>query len=424
MRMLQTVLSAPVRGATVPQGPPRRAVLLSSTRRPRSGRRAVLISASKPGSANNNANEGFGLLKWAGGVVPQGTVVKGVKMGWKLTWETMMRELAPQSKDGEYTRPAYSFGGRVSSAPGAQFPVESGRYAVYLGNACPWCHRVFLAIALRGLGPHVRVIHAVDDAERASRGGWVFDTPEPVFGASDLRMVYDAAQPGYTGRCTAPCLIDTTSRKIVSNESSDIMRMMNDMHFEGCTDAELLPSTLLPQIDELNGKTYQDINNGVYRSGFATTQRAYDQAQYGLYSMLDEIEERLGGSRFLLGDRLTEADLRLFPTIVRFDAAYATLFKCSKRRIADYPNLNAWMRDIWNLRIPDQSLQVSDTFNVDDARRSYFGQLFPLNPGGIIPSGPTAADLGLSRPAERGSNSFNDIVHHRTQTPPRETVPL
>jgi len=386
---------------------------------PRGRRLAVAVRAA----GNERANEGLGLLKWAGAVVPQGAVVKGVKGGWKLAWETMMRELAPQSKDGEYTRPTYSFAGRISSSPGAQFPAESGRYAVYVGNACPWCHRVYLAIALRGLGPHVRIIHAVDDAERASRGGWVFDAPEPVFGANDLRMVYDAAQPGYTGRCTAPCLIDTRSRKIVCNESSDIMRMMNELHFPGCTGADLLPPSLLPQIDQLNEQVYQQVNNGVYRSGFATTQRAYDQAQYALYATLDELETRLGDNRFLMGDRLTEADLRLFPTIVRFDAAYATLFKCSRRRVADYPNLSAWMRDIWNLPIPDQGLQISDTFNVDDARRSYFGQLFPLNPGGIVPSGPTAADLGLSLPSGRGSQSFEDVIHPRTESASKQTLP-
>jgi len=273
--------------------------------------------------------------------------------------------------------------------------------------------QVHLAIALRGLSEHVQVIRATDDAERASRGGWVFDQREPVFGAVDLRGVYDSASPGYTGRCTAPLLVDKKSRCIVSNESSDIMRMLNAMHFPGCTEADLVPPELESDIGALNDMIYGAINNGVYRSGFATTQAAYERAQAALYSALDEVEERLSRGRFLLGDRLTEADLRLFPTVVRFDAVYAMLFKCCRRRVADYPNLSAWMRDVWQIAIDGQPLQVADTFSIDDARRSYFGQLFPLNPGGIVPSGPTLEELGLGEPSLRGPRSLDAVAHIR-----------
>ncbi|KAG2423393.1 hypothetical protein HXX76_015358 [Chlamydomonas incerta] len=420
--------------------------------------------------------KGFSLLEWTNQVLPQGQLVSGVKEGWKMAWTAMMREMAPQSKDGAYTRPAYSFGGRLGEA---QFPAEAGRYHLYLGNACPWCHRVALAAVLRGwfrplpaalglpaagagAGPRALMTYTrlEDDPTRARRGGWVFGAadPDPVFGATDLWQVYDTLSPGFRGRCTAPLLVDRAKRAAVCNESADIVRGLDAAHLPGATTAvQLRPPALVAQIDALNAQIYSAINNGVYRSGFATTQAAYDAVQAELWSALDEMEGRLSASRFLLGDRLTESDVWLFPTVVRLDSMYGPLFKCSRRRIfgncspaavaarpaavaaaaaaggttararaaamaaasggcgGDYPHLAGWVRDIWQLQVPGSLVQISDTLDLDAARRSYFSSLFPLNPGGIVAAGPTAADLQLgTRPPGRGASSaLEDVCYPR-----------
>ncbi|EFJ52989.1 hypothetical protein VOLCADRAFT_85800 [Volvox carteri f. nagariensis] len=236
------------------------------------------------------------------------------------------------------------------------------------------------------------------------------------------RQVYDICQPGFRGRCTAPLMVDRVRRVAVCNESSEIVRSLDEMHLPGCTDVQLRPRHLTSQIDELNAKIYSSINNGVYRSGFATTQEAYDAVQAELWSTLDEMESRLSSHRFLLGDRLTESDVWLFPTVVRLDSVYGPLFKCCRRRIfgaagggreGDYPALAAWARDIWQIKVPGSSLQVSGTVDLDAARVSYFKNLFPLNPGGIVPAGPTAADLQLEQPAGRGCSALQGVCYPR-----------
>jgi len=311
-----------------------------------------------------------------------------------------------------------------------------------VGNACPWCHRCLLALALTGLDGHVTWTEATDDAERASRGGWVFDAPEPVFGKRDLREVYDELSPGYRGRCTAPLLVDKASGSIVSNESADIARMLNSLAQALPRDlvsgVDLAPPGLDAEIDEANAWVYEGINNAVYRSGFATSQEAYEAAQGDLWAALDRAEGLLSKRRFLLGDRLTESDLRLYPTIVRrvdpeprpardrpappgpgpprtpppapprrarrFDSTYSTLFRCSRRRIVgSYPHLLRWLRELHHLHLPGTGLQVRDTFDCDRARASYFGQLFPLNPGGIVPAGPDMAEVLGYRPGDAGA---------------------
>ena len=255
-------------------------------------------AAVAPLAASESESRGLGLLEWLGPVVPQGVLVTGVKAGWRAAWQAMVTELAPQSRDGDYERPRYTFDGVLSDDPGSEFPAVSGRYVVYVGNACPWCHRVTLTIALRGLESQVEVVKMIDDAERASRGGWVFESnaPDPVFNAADLREAYDAACPPlqapYRGRCTAPFLVDRARRRAVNNESADICRMLNDVAMqpgggrgkgdgadEGATGAvELRPGELIQEIDALNERTYKGLNNGVYRCGFATSQTAYERA--------------------------------------------------------------------------------------------------------------------------------------------------
>ena len=388
-----------------------------------SPRRATVTRAADDGASN-----GLGLLTFLGPVVPQGALVTPVKAAWKAAWQTMVTELAPQSRDGEYRRPKVAFDGKLEADANARFPAEGGRYLVYVGNACPWCHRVTLTIALLGLRDHVRVVQMTDDAERASRGGWVFESaaPDPVFGARDLREVYDGVSGGaYGGRCTAPLLVDRKNRRAVSSESADIVRMLNDVDGAFITlpssvpddepnasvqrksVVELRPESLAAAIDETNDFVYAKLNNGVYRCGFATTQAAHNRAALDVIDALDALDARLSRSRFLCGDRVTESDVRLFPTIVRFDAAYATLFKCSSRRVGDLPHLEAWMRDFYLLP------GVRETVDVDGYRTSYFGQLFPLNPGGIVPIGPTARDLGLGVDPGRGSLEFDDVFHFK-----------
>eukprot|EP00887_Chlorella_sp_A99_P002660 scaffold6.g2660.t1 len=321
-----------------------------------------------------------------------------------------MRELAPQSAGGGYVRPSYTFTHLIGDP---SFPAEPGRYHLYVGNPCPWCHRVLLALAVLGLAPAISFSWLVDDPERASRGGWVFEGRDPVFGCRDLREVYSLLSPGYSGRCTAPLLVDKKERRVVCNESALILRSLARLDgWPGATGVELRPQELAAEVDAWNERLYEGMNNAVYRSGFATSQAAYEEAQRQLWATLDEVEAQLSQQRFLCGPRFTEADLRLFPTIVR-SALYATLFKCCRRRVADYPALAAWMRDVHSLEVGGSSLQVCDCFDLEDARRSYFSQLFPLSPGGIVPTGPTALDIGLGQPAGRGSSRMEDAFHLR-----------
>ncbi|MDC1215219.1 glutathione S-transferase C-terminal domain-containing protein [bacterium] len=293
---------------------------------------------------------------------------------------------------------------------------------LYVGNACPWCHRVTLTIALRGLQSDIQIGKLTDDAERASRGGWVFETqnPDPVFRGKDLREVYDALSKnskgeGYKGRCTAPLLVDAELKTPVNNESADICLMLNSVNFDGARSkgsdtvdrqaVDLRPAHLLTEIDDLNEYIYKKLNNGTYRAGFATTQAAHNKAAVDVVDALELMNHKLAGNRFLLGDKVTESDVRLFPTIVRFDTVYASLFKCGSRKVSDLPNLRAWMLDFYNLP------GVAKTVDVDGYRSSYFGQLFPLNPGGIVPIGPTAKDLGLGTDPGRGSVDREDVFH-------------
>ncbi|CAM9571059.1 unnamed protein product [Chrysoparadoxa australica] len=337
-------------------------------------------------------NKGMRVLEFAGsgGLVPQQLLVKTARFAWSTVWKLMMQELAPQSPEGDYVRPGYGFTATIGEP---DLPVESGRYHVFLGNACPWCHRISIAIALRGLSEHISLSYMSDDPERASRGGWAFtdDFIDPVFGCSDLREVYETCSPGYTGRCTAPLVVDKTTGSIVSNESSDIVRMLNNFDLGGTDGAvDLCPSSQVAEIDSLNDMVYNKVNNAVYRCGFATAQEAYDRAYSDLKEGLKLVEERLSKERFMIGEHVSEVDVRLLPTILRFDAVYATLFKCSGMRIKDYPHLHNWLMRMYALP------GVAGTFDLDGARRSYYEQLFPLNPGGIVPGGPSLKDLGLA----------------------------
>ena len=290
----------------------------------------------------------------------------------------------------------------LSTLPSLQ--AEPGRYRLYIGNACPWCHRVAIALVLRGLGSVVAVTTAVDAPERASRGGWAFDAPDPAFRAADLRGVYNAVSPRYVGRCTAPLLVDVTRRRAVSNDSAGIVAALDSVDAPGATRVRLRPPHLVQEIDKLNAWVYDAVANGVYRAGFATTQAAYDEAAAGVREALVDLDARLAASRFLLGPKFTDADLRLFPTIARLDAAYGPLFRAGPDGgLRSLPNLQAWARDVW--RLDAGAGRVGSTVDVEAARRSYFTSLFPLNPSGIVPMWGGA---GLEEEPDRGSTAVEE----------------
>jgi putative glutathione S-transferase len=327
-----------------------------------------------------NVDKGFNLLEqnW----IPQGPIVSTVKTGWKLIWQRMMAELAPQDKTGSYQRPSYQFDNQISAGQDLH---------LYLGEACPWCHRVKLTIKLKGI-KSVTVTELVDDPTKASRGGWIMSSssPDPIFRAADLRGVYDRLTPGgFEGRCTAPLLVDKKGKKIICNESSDICRMLNDL--EGENDIDLYPAELAKQIDETNAWLYSELNNGVYQCGFSTSQQAYDEASKKVRKGLERVDEILSKQDYLCGSQLTESDIRLLPTALRYDAAYAPLFRAggAHLRVRDFPYVQAWLRRCWALP------EVRTSIDLGKATGSYYATLFPLNPGGIVPTSVNAKDLGL-----------------------------
>jgi len=352
--------------------------------------------------ASGDSRGGLRLLEW---IPSQSALVTTARFTWTTLWRTMISELAPQSPEGAYVRPAPQTGSGASWP--AQLPMVAGRYHVYVGNPCPWCHRVSIARQLRGLaeGNLVTSTRLANDPERASRGGWCFDEadPDPMLGAPDLKAVYDACTPGgYTGRCTAPLLVDLQTKTIISNESADIIRILNGLQLApaGARVVDLYPSSLAAEIDATNTWTYELINNGVYRCGFATKQAAYERAERDVHEGLARAEAALAQSRFLCGEHVSEADVRLIPTIVRFDGVYAPFFRCGRFQVrSDYPHLARWSKEMLRLTGPD-------LFDLDDARRGYYRDLFPLNPGGLVPAGPSPRDLGWPEAAEADATAF------------------
>jgi putative glutathione S-transferase len=284
-----------------------------------------------------------------------------------------------------------------SPGPSGQggFRAEAGRYHLYVSYACPWAHRTLIYRSLKGLQDMVglSVVHWFMGDQ-----GWTFEdgpgvVPDPHVGARTVYQIYQAADPGFTGRTTVPVLWDTQRKTIVSNESSEIIRMF-DSAFDGlgarpgCT----RPPELEREIDALNDRVYHTVNNGVYKSGFATTQEAYEEAVHPLFETLDHLEERLSTRRYLLGSQPTEADWRLLPTLLRFDLVYHGHFKCNLRRLVDYPHLWAYTRDLYQLP------GVKETCNFDHAKRHYYQSHESINPARIVPVGP---ELDFDAPHDR-----------------------
>ena len=284
----------------------------------------------------------------------------------------MLSELAPHDKDGNFVRD-YD----PSSVVSTHGPLsKEGRYRVYLGNPCPWCHRVYMALLL--LKPeNVEVVRLVDDAERASKGGWVL--PGEEGGVKDLYGVYKKYTNGeYGGRATAPLLVDLNNGELVSNESNDILRLLQIL---GTTGVTMVPEGRRGEIEEANEWGYRLLQNGCYRCGFATTQGAYDDAAGDVLEGLRKLDKRLGESRFIVGDRVTEADVKMYPWAERFDGAYTTIFKAPGGGVGMWGNIDRWRGEMRRIK------GMGDTVDVEDAVGSYYRQLFMLNPGGIQPRG-------------------------------------
>lgn len=292
--------------------------------------------------------------------------------------------------EGNFRRPETSFRARVGSA---EHPVEAGRYHLYVSHACPWAHRTLVTRALRGLEDAIGV--TVVDPHMGAQGWPIAESdPDPYHpDAKYLHDVYRAARSDYTGRVTVPVLWDRERATIVNNESREIMRMMNvELEPLAKRGPTLAPEALRPRIDEVLSAIYEPINNGVYRAGFATTQRAYERAVGELFAALDHWDGVLSEQRYLLGDVLTEADIALFTTLLRFDLVYYAHFKCNVRRIQDYGALSGYLRDIY------QRPLVRATCHLDEIKLHYYWSQESVNPHRVVPVGPT---LDLDAPHDR-----------------------
>jgi putative glutathione S-transferase len=287
---------------------------------------------------------------------------------------------------GEFQRQETSFRDWIEFDPDAEYPAEAGRYHLYVSLACPWAHRTLVTRALKGLEDAVSV-NVVDPVRRVD--GWEFGpekegcTPDTVNGADKLRDVYTAADPEFTGRVTVPVLWDTETQTIVNNESAEIMRMLDTaMHDVAERDVDLYPDGYREDVDEIIDAIYDPINNGVYRAGFAKSQEAYENAVSDLFEALDHWDEVLADQRYLAGEVLTEADVAMFTTLIRFDEVYHTHFKCNRARITDYPNLWGYLKELYQLP------GVAETVNVEHIKDHYYRSHRDLNPGGRVPVGP------------------------------------
>ena len=316
---------------------------------------------------------------------------------WKDQWYDT------KSTGGKFKRSTAGFrnwitaDGSAGSSGEGGFKAESGRYHLYVSYACPWAHRALIFRKLKGLEEHIGV--SVVHPDMLS-DGWTFEqdfdgaTGDKLYGLPFLREVYLKAEPKVSGRVTVPVVWDKERETIVSNESAEIIRMLNSA-FDGITgnDDDYWPEDLREAIEPVNERIYDTLNNGVYKSGFATTQEAYEEAVHPLFDTLDWLEDRLGDNRYLMGDRITEADWRLFTTLVRFDPVYHGHFKCNRRKIAEYPNLWGYTRELY------QWPGVAETVHFDHIMRHYHYSHETINPHRIVPIGP---DLDFEAPHGRG----------------------
>ncbi len=295
---------------------------------------------------------------------------------WENSW------YATEKTGGRFVRPESVFRQWVTADGSSGYPAEAGRYHLYVSLACPWAHRTLIFRKLKQLEEIISL--SVVDPYMGEQG-WSFSDgpgciPDTVNGCHYLHEIYTLSRPDYTGRVTVPVLFDKQTLTIVNNESSEIIRMLNDAF--GGADMDFFPKDLEDEMNTVNAMVYDRVNNGVYKTGFATRQEAYEEAFDDLFGALDELEERLARQRYLLGARLTAADWRLFTTLLRFDAVYYGHFKCNLRRIMDYPNLWAYLRELY--QVPG----VAETVNMTHIKTHYYRSHPTINPSGIVPKGP------------------------------------
>ena len=285
--------------------------------------------------------------------------------------------------------------GSAGPSGDAGFKAEPGRYHLYVSYACPWAHRTLIYRKLKGLQDviSVSVVHPLMPAESWVFGEYPGATEDHLFAEEYLHEIYRKADPRFNGLVTVPMLWDKQRQTIVNNESSEIIRMLNTaFNAYRNADVDFYPAALQQEIDAINEPIYNNVNNGVYRSGFARTQQAYDAAYERLFNTLDDLEQRLSQQRYLVGDQITEADWRLFTTLVHFDAVYYNHFKTNKKRLIEYPNLWAYTRELY--QVPG----VAETVNMDHIKYHYFSSHRSINPTGIVPRGP---DIDFMKPHER-----------------------
>lgn len=297
-----------------------------------------------------------------------------------------------KSTGGAFKRQESAFRNQVTADGSSGFKAEPGRYHLYVSLACPWAHRTLIFRKLKKLDDAISV--SVVEPLMLENGWELAPGADPVNGKRFLYEVYTEVKPDMNGRVTVPVLWDKRKRTIVNNESAEIIRMLNtEFNAFGDASADYYPADLRGEIDEINAYVYDRVNNGVYKAGFATDQAVYERAFDQLFEALDALEERLDRQRYLAGDRLTEADWRLFTTLVRFDAVYVGHFKCNLRRIEDYPNLSNYLRELYQVD------GVAETVSFEHIKRHYYGSHKTINPTGIVPKGP-ALDYGA--PHDRG----------------------
>jgi putative glutathione S-transferase len=325
-----------------------------------------------------------------------GLLVDGV---WKDQWYDTGKSGGKFERQASRFRDWVTADGKPGPGSTRSFKAEPGRYHLYVSYACPWAHRTLIVRKLKKLEDaiSVSVVHHF-----MGENGWTFleedgATGDTLFGLDYLHQVYTKADPSYTGRVTVPVLWDKREGTIVSNESSEIIRMLNSafdgpQNGNGDASIDLYPQALRAEIDAVNSRVYDSVNNGVYKAGFATTQAAYEQAFTELFGTLDWLDDRLSRQRYLAGSRMTEADWRLFTTLIRFDAVYVGHFKCNLRRIDDYPNLSGYLRELY--QVPG----VAGTVNMLHIKRHYYASHEMVNPTHIVPAGPA---LDFDRPHDR-----------------------
>jgi putative glutathione S-transferase len=314
---------------------------------------------------------------------------------WHDQWYNTKKSDGAFKRDASQLRHWVTSDGQAGPSGEAGFKAESGRYHLYVSLACPWAHRVLIFRQLKELSPHINVSVVSPDMLHQ---GWSFDhqkgsSGDHLFALEHLHQLYTKNKTDYSGRVTVPVLWDTHTNRIVSNESAEIIRMMNSAfnHITGNTQ-DFYPEPLREAIDSMNESIYQAINNGVYRCGFASKQTAYENAYYELFDALDTVEHTLSQQRYLVGNTITEADWRLFTTLIRFDSVYHGHFKCNKQRIEDYPNMSAYLRELY------QWPGIAETVNFGHIKRHYYFSHTKINPSQVVPLGP---EIDYLRPHNR-----------------------